>query len=148
MNPCEPLIPTVTTRLFDGVWTVITIFAGAFLGYFFSRIAERGAQRLATYDEATRFLAEYGVLIRKHQEPDGKFLARVVWVDRQVADRFSPVAYEAWRKVETLVTADGRLPSGVSEYDYDTKRDLALAAKRRELRKWIRRRAEANQKPG
>jgi hypothetical protein len=128
MNPCEPVIPTVTTRLFDGILTVITIFAGAFLGYFFSRIGERGAQRLATYDEATRFLAEYGLLIRKHQEPNGKFLARTVWVDTQVADRFSPIAYEAWRGVETLVTADGRLPGGVSENDYDAKRDLALAA--------------------
>jgi hypothetical protein len=66
----------------------------------------------------------------------------------QIANRFSPVAYEAWHKVETLVTADGRLPTGVSEYDYETKRDLALAATRCELRRWLRRRAEANQRAG
>jgi hypothetical protein len=74
---------TVTTRLFDDVWTVITILAGAFLGYFFSRIAEKGAQRLATYDEATRFLAEYGGLIRKHRRRMTNFsLGWFGWIGR------------------------------------------------------------------
>jgi len=146
MSLCDQQVATMLDRLWTVITTVITIFVGAFLGYFFSRIAERGTQRLATYDEATRFLAEYGVLIRNKKAPDEKFLARAVWVDRQIADRFSTVAYEAWRKVETFVTADGTLPAGVSESEYDTKRDQALAAMRRELRRWLRR-PERNQKP-
>jgi len=120
-------------RLFGGLWTVFTMFTGAFLGYFFGRLNEARSQRLVTYDEVTRFLAEYGVFIRGHQRPDAKFLASAFWVDRQVADRFSPTVYHVWREVEKLVTSDAKLPEGVFHYDYDAKRDQALAAMRKEL---------------
>ncbi len=119
MSSCDPQIATIIDR----AWTVIMIFLGAFLGYFFSRIAERGTQRLATYDEATRFLAIAWSAHAHKTAPDQKFFARAFWVNRQIADRFSTAAYEAWRKVENFVTNDGSLPSGKNEGDYEAERE-------------------------
>ena len=118
------------------MWTVFTIFIGALLGYFFGRLNEARSQRQATYDEVTRFLAEYREFVTERQRPDAKFRASYFWVNRQVHDRFSEPTYRAWREVERLITFDAVLPSDATQTEYDTKRDDALAVMHAEVGTW------------
>lgn len=118
----------------ERVLTIFTMFMGAFLGYFFGLLNQARLQRQATYYEVMRFVAEYREFTTEHERPDAKFRASYFWVNRQVHDRFSAATYRVWREVEKLVTFDAKLPSGVTQTEYDAKRDQALNAMQAELR--------------
>jgi hypothetical protein len=118
------------------MWTVFTMFMGAFLGYFFGLLNEARLQRQATYDEVMKYLSEYRMYVSERQRPDAKFIASAFWVNRQVHDRFSESTYCVWRAVERLITADATLPPEAFQTDYDTMRDNALAAMHEEVRSW------------
>jgi hypothetical protein len=112
--------------------TLLTVFASAYLGSLFAERHRRSDRRLATYEEVTRLAAEYGALLSANKVPDAPFLARAVWVDRDVRDRFSPKAHAAFREMERLLAAGG-LPQGVTEQDFTKVKEEALSALRREV---------------
>ena len=112
--------------------TLLTVFTSAYLASLFAERHRRSDRRLATYEEVTRLAAEYGVLLSANKVPDAQFLARVVWVDRDVRDRFSPKAHAAFRGMERLFSAGG-LPQGVTEHDFTEVKEEALSALRREV---------------
>jgi hypothetical protein len=126
------------------MWTIFTMFMGAFLGYFFGLLNEAHTQRQATYDEVMKYLSEYRMYVVEHQRPDPKFIASAFWVNRQVHDRFSATVYRVWSEVEKLITSDAKLPPEASQTDFDTKRDNALAAMHAEVRSWAWRRFKEN----
>ena len=112
--------------------TLLTVFAGAYLASLYAERHRRSDRRFATYQEVTRLAAEYGVLLSANKVPDAQFLARAVWVDRDVRDRFSPKAHAAFRRMERLLAAGG-LPQGVTEHDFTEVKEEALSALRREV---------------
>ena len=100
------------------------MFMGAFLGYFFGLLNQARLQRQATYYEVMRFVAEYREFTTEHERPDAKFRASYFWVNIKFmihSRRADLIPYGA--KVEKLVTFDAKLPSGVTQTEYDAKRD-------------------------
>ena len=134
---CTVIGDYLDPRILGGLWTLFTTLVGAFFGSYFDYLlaqhAQEHAHRLDTYDKATTVLAEYQVLLAKHDRPSTDFLARISQVDVQIADRFSETAYQAWRKAQSFFTDDGSLPPGKQEYDFELAKLEALGAIRKEL---------------
>src|ERR1700738_4919992 len=106
---CSSIRPLSASHM-EHLWTLVFLLAGAFLGYFFARLAERSNRRRNTYDEAIRFLAEYRVQAtsnpRNLNTPAELLVASSV-LDRKIADQFSRGAFQAWRAAYCFISAAG-----------------------------------------
>jgi hypothetical protein len=131
MSPCQPTASPIISTLADRAWTLIVLVVGALLGNFSTKRREREKRQLAIYDQAREILVEFGVLIRRNQDPDAKFIARETGIGMQIAEWF-PKSIHAWREVDRLISWKGQLPDTETEYSYDQKKDAALAAMRSE----------------
>src|SRR5690242_16919838 len=100
--------------------TLVSVLVGAFLGYFFSRLAQRLDLRRGTYEDANRFLADYRVRAMGCGTPQ-ELLIQSVWLNRQIADQFSKDAFEAWRAVHNFLEHGGL--AAERSYEFDQARD-------------------------
>jgi hypothetical protein len=50
-------------------WTLFTLVAGAFVGYFFGHLARRADLRATTYDAVTLLVAEFKTLLFTKEAP-------------------------------------------------------------------------------
>lgn len=116
-----------------GAWTLLTMFAGAFLGYFFGYLARRADARASAYDAVARLTAEFKTSLSLGKRPSEDFLTRTIYVGGQVLDGFSKRGFRGWRQVQRLITAEGLKP-GKEEFDFTQTADKALQMLREETR--------------
>jgi hypothetical protein len=112
--------------------TLLTILIAALVNDGLAKRRERANRRNSTYDEVRRLGAEYSLLLSQNKNPDAQFLARIIIVNREVNDRFSPAAFGAWRQMEKFFAAGG-LPQSMTSTAYSEAREAALDALRGEL---------------
>ncbi len=118
--------------------TLVSGFLGYFLGQWNQRRTERRTERRATYDEVSRLLADYAVYVaggkpvRIDGRVDDELMRRSIWINQQVADRFSPRAFDVWRRAEAMIAAGG-LRQDITQHDLAVAKHAALSAMHDEL---------------